>query len=400
MCLSGTLGFERCLHGEKGGSILDAGRMKYTTHARRDLAAHHHRKSSRNTNSSTIVGGTAVACTVLASAWLVYANVFGASPYPTADNGRYTADTANYDVAVVKKAPAPAVRGASPAFDDVFAAVSAPAPLSAAPASLSSGPSLTFSDRFAASAPQGEASRAAEAQKPAEVKQAEVSRPAPNRQVAEIAPLPPQKAAALRLPQQPARDRVREMTESAKAAVLAAASEKPTIFEKLFGKLKSSGPSLAYASADASATGSLGTGSSQNPALGGSAPYDRSTAVYDISAHTVYMPDGTKLEAHSGLGSKLDDPKFVNVRMHGPTPPHVYDLEPRETLFHGVPALRLNPIGGEEAVFGRSGLLAHTYMLGPNGDSNGCVSFKDYNAFLNAYRNGEVKRLAVVAKID
>jgi len=50
------------------------------------------------------------------------------------------------------------------------------------------------------------------------------------------------------------------MTESAKAAVLAAVAEKegPTIFEKLFGKLKSSGATLAYASADASATGSIG----------------------------------------------------------------------------------------------------------------------------------------------
>ena len=193
---------------------------------------------------------------------------------------------------------------------------------------------------------------------------------------------------------------VREMTQSAKAAVLAAVAEKekPTIFEKLFGKLKSSGSTLAYASADASSTGSIGP--TQNSALGGSAPYDRSTAVYDISAHVVYMPDGTKLEAHSGLGSKLDDPKFVHVKMSGATPPHVYDLEPREALFHGVPALRLTPVGGDEAIFGRSGLLAHTYMLGPNGDSNGCVSFKDYNAFLNAYRNGEVKRLAVVSRLD
>ena len=30
--------------------------------------------------------------------------------------------------------------------------------------------------------------------------------------------------------------------------------------------------------------------------------------------------------------------------------------------------------------------------------SNGCVSFKDYNAFLQAYQNGEVKRLVVVAR--
>ena len=102
------------------------------------------------------------------------------------------------------------------------------------------------------------------------------------------------------------------------------------------------------------------------------------TAVYDISAHMVYLPDGTKLEAHSGLGSSLDDPRSASVRMRGVTPPHLYDLTPREALFHGVAALRLTPIGGENAIYGRSGLLAHTFMLGPNGNSNGCVSFRNY----------------------
>jgi hypothetical protein len=38
-------------------------------------------------------------------------------------------------------------------------------------------------------------------------------------------------------------------------------------------------------------------------------------------------------------------------------------------------------------------------MLGPNGDSNGCVSFRNYDAFLRAYESGKVKRLAVVAHI-
>jgi hypothetical protein len=181
-----------------------------------------------------------------------------------------------------------------------------------------------------------------------------------------------------------------------------ASNEKQSIFERLWGKQPSHGSLLAYASADASATGSLGGvfGTSPNPALGGSAPYDRSTAVYDISAHMVYLPDGTKLEAHSGFGARLDDPSSANIRMRGVTPPHIYELKPREALFHGVPALRMTPIGGEDAIYGRSGLLAHTYMLGPNGDSNGCVSFKDYNAFLNAYRNQGIKRLAVVARID
>ena len=55
------------------------------------------------------------------------------------------------------------------------------------------------------------------------------------------------------------------------------------------------------------------------------------------------------------------------------------------------------PVGGEGEIFGRSGLLAHSYMLGPNGDSNGCVSFRNYDAFLRAYKNGRVKRLVVVA---
>jgi len=39
-------------------------------------------------------------------------------------------------------------------------------------------------------------------------------------------------------------------------------------------------------------------------------------------------------------------------------------------------------------------------MLGPNGDSNGCVSFRNYDAFLQAYLRGEVKRLAVVARLN
>jgi hypothetical protein len=193
---------------------------------------------------------------------------------------------------------------------------------------------------------------------------------------------------------------VRDMAQRAKAAVMSIASaEKTSIVEKLWGKPQAKPSLLAYASADVSSTSSLGP--TQNLALAGSQPrYDQSTAVYDISAHMVYLPDGTRLEAHSGLGSKLDDPSSANIRMHGVTPPHMYELTPREALFHGVPALRLNPVGGEETIYGRSGLLAHTFMLGPNGDSNGCVSFRDYNAFLNAYRNQGIKRLAVVARID
>jgi hypothetical protein len=127
--------------------------------------------------------------------------------------------------------------------------------------------------------------------------------------------------------------------------------------------------------------------------------FDRWTAVYDISAHTVYLPNGLKLEAHSGLGTRLDDPRFVHERMRGATPPNVYNLTLREKPFHGVRALRLDPLDRDK-VFGRTGLLAHTYMLGPTGHSNGCVVFKNYDAFLRAFDTGELKRLAVVARLE
>jgi len=126
--------------------------------------------------------------------------------------------------------------------------------------------------------------------------------------------------------------------------------------------------------------------------------YDGQTAVYDISAQAVYLPNGTKLEAHSGLGGLMDNPAYVDKRMVGATPPNVYDLKPREKLFHGVAALRMTPVG-ENEMHGRTGLLVHSYLLGPNGDSNGCVSIKEYDRFLAAYTNGEVKRLVVVPSL-
>jgi hypothetical protein len=160
-----------------------------------------------------------------------------------------------------------------------------------------------------------------------------------------------------------------------------------TVFEKLFGK--PAPIKLAYATTDDS---DLGVG---QVAAG---RYDQWTAVYDISAHTVYMPDGTQLEAHSGFGSWLDDPNHANEKMRGVTPPNIYDLEPREELFHGVRALRMIPEDPQK-VFGRAGLLAHSFMLGSNGESNGCVSFKNYDAFLQAYLDHKIKRLAVVASL-
>ncbi|WP_457107874.1 DUF2778 domain-containing protein, partial [Methylobacterium sp. P5_C11] len=189
----------------------------------------------------------------------------------------------------------------------------------------------------------------------------------------------------------------------------AAMAEEPSFFEKLFGvgtaapqedprqeRRPETRQALAYASPDAL----------PQEALPGQAPRTRispapesvaGTAVYDISARTVTLPSGEVLEAHSGLGEAMDNPRYVHLRMRGSTPPGTYDLTERERLFHGVRAIRLNPVGGSGAIHGRDGLLAHTYMLRQPGASNGCVSFRDYNRFLQAFLRGEVRRLVVVA---
>jgi hypothetical protein len=370
--------------------------MSTSTSACYEFSVPIHRKSPGKAGSQGFFGGAAIACLVVGCAWTVYANVFGASVYPALSSG-------NFEASPITRPSALAARNLPLVADNSVIVESAP--LVSRPATVVPGPSLSFADRFAAAEPDSVAP--APAPVPASPPklalaspQVDMSKPvaAPAAQLALDIPLPA--ARPVEAPKSSGGS-VREMARRAKAAVMAAVAppeKPPTIFERLFGKSESRGSMLSYASADVSSTASLGP--SQNIGAAGTVPmYDRQTAVYDISAHTVYLPDGTRLEAHSGLGSQLDDPNSARVRMRGATPPHLYDLKPRETLFHGVPALRLNPIGGDEAVYGRSGLLAHTYMLGPNGDSNGCVSFKDYSAFLQAYRNGEIKRLAVVARL-
>jgi hypothetical protein len=123
------------------------------------------------------------------------------------------------------------------------------------------------------------------------------------------------------------------------------------------------------------------------------------TAVYIITERVVYMPNGTQLEAHSGLGSRADDPRYIKVKNRGPTPPNVYDLVMRERRFHGIRAIRLIPVD-ESRMFGRDGMLAHKYMRGGKAQSAGCVVFRDYPAFLNAFLRGEVDRLVVVERIE
>jgi len=126
---------------------------------------------------------------------------------------------------------------------------------------------------------------------------------------------------------------------------------------------------------------------------------DRSrTAIYDISARTVYLPNGRRLEAHSGFGDHMDDVRYADKRMTGPTPPNVYDLRMREALFKGTRAIRLIPTDNSK-MHGRAGILAHPYLLGPSGQSNGCVSIKDYDAFVAAFDRGEINRIVVVERL-
>lgn len=165
-------------------------------------------------------------------------------------------------------------------------------------------------------------------------------------------------------------------------------SEDPTLLQRLSGLFR-----YRFTLTSLTPNDGIFRGAPDLAALG----YDSQTAVYDISARMVYLPNGSRLEAHSGLGDTRDDPQHVSERKVGSTPPAVYELKPREQLFHGIQALRMLPVEG--SALGRTGLLVHSYMLGPNGDSNGCVSIRDYDRFLAAYQRGDVKRLAVVPNL-
>jgi type VI secretion system (T6SS) effector TldE1-like protein len=369
--------------------------MSISTVACYQFAAPTVKRPARKVVPTSLFTATAVIGLAIGCGWTVYANIFAASPFPELGSASFDAPVARRFVDI----PVRSVARIEP-------------PVVAAPESVPAEPVMSFTDRFAAASPQGvapapvpaaETVKLAVAPKPEPLKLAETpaGRETPKEtskmQLASVAPT----AQADDEPKSGV-SKIRDMAQRAKNAIFSIASnDRHAIVDKLWGKETSPrNPVLAYASADAgSVTGSI-TPHEQNPMLGGSAPYDRDTAVYDIAAHTVYLPDGTKLEAHSGLGSNMDDPSSSKVRMRGVTPPHIYTLKPRESLFHGVAALRLTPIGGEDAIYGREGLLAHSFMLGPAGASNGCVSFRDYNAFLSAYHNQGIRKLAVVAHVE
>ena len=73
-------------------------------------------------------------------------------------------------------------------------------------------------------------------------------------------------------------------------------------------------PVLAYATPgipeEENKSGFGGLGKIFNGLKGGLPGRGSGIAVYDISAAVVHMPDGTKLEAHSGIGHRKDNPKY------------------------------------------------------------------------------------------
>lgn len=151
-------------------------------------------------------------------------------------------------------------------------------------------------------------------------------------------------------------------------------------------------PVLAYAAPgdDAPSVGQAFKNLFSSPNAG------KGVAVYDISAQTVTMPNGQRLEAHSGIGHMADNPSYADRKMNGPTPPNTYRLVMRESRFHGVEAIRLLPVDGKNK-YGRDGLLAHSYLLrGGRAESHGCVAFADYDRFLKAFKQGKITHMVVV----
>ncbi|MFY9838825.1 MAG: DUF2778 domain-containing protein [Xanthobacteraceae bacterium] len=344
---------------------------------RRDCALNDHRPLPPNTPWQRIFGGIALICFAASSAWAVCSAYTGDDRVEfAADRGDKLEFTGTRGDKLASTRPSVQASNADGYRREAFSVFDPRPTLGFAPTSFAMNAPAPPED-----APQASPLRIASLDVP---ESALKSLNEPQDAPAADSPLP--------LPRPRLRPLLRPAaTESVRhdEAVAEKPPEEPSFFQKLFGKPASF--TLAYAAPDVSG---LGAGSTI-----AASRYDQWTAVYDISAHVVYMPDGTRLEAHSGLGSWLDDPSHVNERMRGATPPDIYDLELRESLFHGVRALRLVP-EDQQKTMGRAGLLAHSFMLGPNGDSNGCVSFRNYDAFLQAYLGHKVKRLAVVARLD
>jgi hypothetical protein len=374
--------------------------MAVATSWRSKTAIYDHPEFAPSARPQRLLAGAALICIAFACSWTLFSNLMGApaeqvdvSSTQPADVSGTRGDRQMADISgtrgdrIPASAPSPATTASLPPVKASALPTPTSQRLAKAKAALTNF-ALMFDPRLNGTS-AGTFASTAPAQLPgfkvalAPAQPAQVAQQSSPQKFASIAPFADRAAGVPMPPTTPTR--AAAVRDTAHHLIAKASADTRSIFEKLFGKTAAP-VTLAYADAD---------GATTTDGL-----YDHTTAVYDISAHKVYLPDGTALEAHSGLGSFLDDPNHADVRDRGVTPPTLYELKPRESIFHGVAALRLIPVDGESATFGRSGLLAHSFMLGPNGDSNGCVSFRDYDAFLQAYESHKIDRLAVVAHLD
>ena len=169
--------------------------------------------------------------------------------------------------------------------------------------------------------------------------------------------------------------------------------EKPVARRSLDNKDKKQ--DVAYAKPDRSLFGDLFKSKSSDAAWPGKGT---KVAIYDVSNATVYLPDGTKLRAHSGIGNMRDNPRYEHVKMRGPTPAGIYRLSMREKRFYGVEAIRMTSIDGRDPK-NRIGLLTHTNLLRGQKGSHGCVAFQNYQPFLKAFKRGQITMIIVVPEL-
>ena len=217
------------------------------------------------------------------------------------------------------------------------------------------------------------------------------------------APVPPRRPAELRLsaiqtaPQAALRRPVAANTTS---AVAPAVSDNRSLIEKMFDQRpasgpQASGPALAYAVPEGGVTGIA-----RSVISGGQSGYNRRTAIYDISAHTVYLPNGAT--AGGAFGSRRRDRTIRASCMKecaGRRHQMFTSLLRANSFFMGFKRCVSNP--SARAIFSDAPDFWRILICScANGASNGCVSFKNYDAFLQAYQNGEIKHLAVVAHLD
>ena len=158
---------------------------------------------------------------------------------------------------------------------------------------------------------------------------------------------------------------------------------------------KDNGKDVAYAKPERSLFGDLFKSRAGDTAWPGTG---KRVAIYDVSNATVYLPDGTRLRAHSGIGNMRDNPRYEHVTMRGPTPAGIYRLSMREKRFYGVEAIRMTSIDGSNPK-NRTGLLTHTNLLRGQIGSHGCVAFQNYQPFLRAFKRGQITTLVVVPEL-